>query len=62
MSMIEHIGLGDHAALFYRTREEQSNVIASLETAHDSAARDSAASGTARLMREQGLGVKKQGN
>jgi len=37
-----------------RTREEQQNVIASL-----SAVEDTAVSGTARLMREQGLGSKK---
>ena len=39
-----------------RTREEQENVIASL-----GAAEDTAVSGTARLMREQGLGKKKDG-
>jgi len=39
-----------------RTREEQQNVIASL-----SAVEDTAVSGTARLMREQGLGSKKDG-
>ena len=38
-----------------RTREEQANVIASLEKAEDTAV-----SGVARLMRKQGLGVKKQ--
>jgi transcriptional regulator len=38
-----------------RTREEQENVIASLGRAPDSAV-----SGVARLMREQGLGVKKE--
>ena len=37
-----------------RTPEEQANVISSLETAEDTAA-----SGVSRLMREQGLGVKK---
>jgi len=37
-----------------RTRQEQSNVIASL-----GASADSAISGTAQLMREQGLGIKK---
>jgi transcriptional regulator len=37
-----------------RAKEEQENVIASLEPAADTAV-----SGTARLMREQGLGVKK---
>ncbi len=37
-----------------RTREDQSNVIASLEKAEDTAV-----SGISRLMREQGLGVKK---
>jgi len=38
-----------------RAREEQANVIASLEKAEDTAV-----SGVARLMREQGLGVKKR--
>ncbi|MGC1450504.1 MAG: FMN-binding negative transcriptional regulator [Candidatus Sulfotelmatobacter sp.] len=38
-----------------RTREEQSNVITSLEKAEDTAV-----SGVSRLMREQGLGVKKE--
>ena len=38
-----------------RSREEQANVIASLEKAEDSAV-----SGVARMMREQSLGVKKQ--
>ena len=38
-----------------RTREEQSNMIASLGKAEDTAV-----SGVARLMQEQGLGVKKQ--
>jgi transcriptional regulator len=38
-----------------RTREEQANVIASLSTAEDTAV-----SGVSRLMREQGLGVKKE--
>ena len=38
-----------------RTPEEQANVIRSLETAEDTAV-----SGVSRLMREQGLGVKKQ--
>jgi len=37
-----------------RTKEEQANVIASLEKAEDTAI-----SGVSRLMREQGLGVKK---
>lgn len=39
-----------------RTREEQANIIASL-----SDAADTAVSGVARLMREQGLGVKSEG-
>ena len=38
-----------------RTKEEQSNVIASLEKADDTAI-----SGVSRLMRQQGLGVKKE--
>jgi transcriptional regulator len=38
-----------------RTKEEQANVIASLEQAEDTAI-----SGVSRLMREQGLGVKKE--
>jgi predicted FMN-binding regulatory protein PaiB len=38
-----------------RTPEEQANVIRSLETAEDTAA-----SGVSRLMRELGLGVKKE--
>jgi transcriptional regulator len=38
-----------------RTRQEQENVIASLGAAHDTTI-----SGTATLMREQGLGIKKQ--
>ena len=38
-----------------RTREERSNVITSLEKAEDTAV-----SGVSRLMREQGLGVKKE--
>jgi transcriptional regulator len=38
-----------------RTREEQTNVIASLEKAEDTAI-----SGVSRLMRDQGLGVKKE--
>jgi transcriptional regulator len=38
-----------------RTREDQANVIASLEKADDTAV-----SGVSRLMREQGLGVKKE--
>ena len=38
-----------------RTPEEQANIIRSLETAEDTAV-----SGVSRLMREQGLGVKKQ--
>jgi transcriptional regulator len=38
-----------------RTREEQENVITSLEPASDTVV-----SGTARLMREQGLGLKKE--
>lgn len=38
-----------------RNREEQANVIASLEKAEDSAV-----SGVARMMREQGLGVKRE--
>ncbi len=38
-----------------RTREEQTNVIASLATAEDTAV-----SGVSRMMREQGLGVKKE--
>jgi len=38
-----------------RTRDEQENVIASLQVAADTAV-----SGTARLMREQGLGLKKE--
>jgi transcriptional regulator len=38
-----------------RTPEEQANVISSLEMAADSAA-----SGVSRLMRAQGLGVKKK--
>jgi predicted FMN-binding regulatory protein PaiB len=38
-----------------RTKEEQANVIASL-----SHAEDTAVSGVSRLMREQGLGVKKE--
>jgi len=37
-----------------RTREDQENVIASLEKADDTAV-----AGVARMMREQGLGVKK---
>lgn len=40
-----------------RTKQEQANVIASLGTAADTAV-----SGTARLMREQGLGLKKEGD
>ncbi len=39
-----------------RTQEEQSNVITSLEKAEDTAV-----SGISRLMREQGLGMKKEG-
>ena len=39
-----------------RTKEEQANVIAALEKDDDSTV-----SGVARMMREQGLGVKKQG-
>jgi transcriptional regulator len=39
-----------------RTRDEQANVIASLAKAEDTAV-----SGVSRLMREQGLGVKKEG-
>ncbi len=38
-----------------RTKEEQANVITSLETAEDTAV-----SGVSRLMRAQGLGVKKE--